>query len=291
MRTPTFLLLLLTTAASCSTAGTSGARSPDRRPLILLTNDDGIDAPGLRAALEILEGLGDVLVAAPARNSSGVSQSIEINQTVRVIPIARESPKDPLYAVEGPPATCVLLAVEHLAKGRKIDLVVSGINTGENVGLDIACSGTVGAARIAADLGIPAIALSLAYGSKEFRSAAEASARLIREALDRGREGTAPGTVINVNFPRHPPSEWKRWVLAAPGGRGFALRYELHPPAGADPAPDVLFEPKLALAKGPFPEGSDAARLAEGHVTVTVLGAIAADSDLAERLQDWSCFR
>lgn len=264
---------------SVSCAGPQPGDSPERWPFILLTNDDGVDAPGLKALHEELKKIGDVLVVAPAANSSGSSQSLPVEGAVHV----KKLPESGTYAVEGPPALCVLLAVENLAEGRRLDLVVSGINNGENLGLDIPISGTIGAARMAADLGIPAIAFSLAYGSKEHRAAAELSVKLVREALKRGLD---PGLIVNVNFPRSPPSEWKKPLIAPPGGRGFALGFKRK----EGPGEDLVFEPHLAFFKGLRPEGSDSWAFSEGHVTVTPLATFGSTPDAAKALASWSFF-
>ncbi len=281
-------LMILCLIIARGTAEERKDAAPPRRPLILLTNDDGIEAAGLKAVLEELEKVGEVLVAVPARDWSGASQSIRLDGTLRVKAVGREAGKGPMFAVGGPPATCVLLAAEHLARGRRFDLAVSGLNHGENLGLDLPCSGTVGAARMAADLGIPAVALSLAYGSKEFRAAAEASLPLLRAALETGREGEwEKGLVLNANFPRGAPSSWKKPVLVRPGGRGFILTHRAKEPEDGE----MLFEPHLGLAPGPFPEGSDARAMAEGHVTVTPAGNAAASPEVYKSLAAWKIFR
>ncbi|MBI4585483.1 MAG: 5'/3'-nucleotidase SurE [Planctomycetes bacterium] len=284
-------LTFMTIACMIFAGGTAEERkegAPSRRPFILLTNDDGFEAAGLKAILEELEKVGEVLVAAPARDRSGASQSIQLDGPVRVRAVAREGGGEPVYAVDGPPATCVLLAAEHLARGRRFDLAVSGLNHGENLGLDLPSSGTVGGARMAADLGIPAVALSLAFGSKEFRAAAGASLPLIRAALEQGRAGEwEKGLVLNANFPRGAPAAWKKPVLVRPGGRGFVLMHRVNDPQGGE----MLFEPHLGLAAGPFPEGSDARALAEGHITVTPAGNAPANGEVYKSLAAWKIFR
>ena len=112
-----------------------------RRPLILLTNDDGIESAGIKALMKELPREADVFVVAPATNKSGVSQSLTYRGDIKVF--KREVPEElkdlerkplALYAVEGTPATCVLLGAGNLSKGRSIDMVVSGINPGSNIG-------------------------------------------------------------------------------------------------------------------------------------------------------------
>jgi len=262
-----FLLVLAFLAAWPPAKATTEEPAP--RPLILLTNDDGVSAPGLHAVAAALSRMGDVVIAAPARNSSGSSQSLQLGEVIRVRKL--ETPPDSgltVHAIDGPPATCVVLALEHLIKGRKVDIVVSGINRGQNVGLDVGMSGTVGAARMAADLGLPAIAFSLALGSKDLETAASRAAAITAEALERK---LATGSVLCVNFPRHPAAEWKRPLVTVPAGRGFRLAHELLSSAG----PDSVYDPQMPEAEGPFPDGSDTKAIAEGHVSVCPLGTVA----------------
>ncbi|HKC11700.1 MAG TPA: 5'/3'-nucleotidase SurE [Vicinamibacteria bacterium] len=194
MRRPAvvFSLLLLVTAAEAA----------DRRPRILLSNDDGIEAPGLLAAYAELARLGEVTVAAPAENQSGVGHGITYVEPimVKVIePLVRaEGGQGPWYRIAARPATCVRLALTSLL-AEKPDLVVSGINRGDNAGLTIYVSGTLGAAREAAFDGIPAVAASLVSSTRmDYAPGAAVIARIASEALKRG---LPPGTFLSVNVP------------------------------------------------------------------------------------------
>ena len=178
-------------------------RAADRRPRILLSNDDGISAAGLLAAYVELARVGDVTVAAPAENQSGVGHGITYAEPIMMREI------DPLVNVEGAvgkwyriaakPATCVRLALASLLPERP-DLVVSGINRGDNTGLTVYVSGTLGAAREAAFDGIPAIAASQAIGTNmDYRPGAALLGRLAADVLRRG--GVPRGTLLSVNVP------------------------------------------------------------------------------------------
>jgi 5'-nucleotidase len=173
------------------------------RPRILLANDDGISAPGLRAAYAELARLGEVTVAAPAENQSGASHGITYAEPIMVDEI------DPLVQVEGKqgrwfrisarPATCVRLALTSLLPPEKPDLVVSGINKGDNAGLTLYISGTLGAAREAAFDGIPSIAASLVESpNMDYGPGAVVVGRIAAEVLKRG---LPPGTFLSVNLP------------------------------------------------------------------------------------------
>ena len=128
--------------------------------IILATNDDGVYAPGLWASVQALREVGDVVVAAPDREQSGVGTAITLNNPVHVREVMPLIEGVRAYAVEGTPADSTILGVESLV-GEKIDLVVSGINPGANMGNDVFISGTVGAALQAFFRGIPAIAVSV----------------------------------------------------------------------------------------------------------------------------------
>jgi 5'-nucleotidase len=167
---------------------------------LLLTNDDGIYAGGLQALYNIFCHHHDVTVVAPDRERSAVGHGITLQSPLRC---KRVNLKNELkgYAVNGLPADCIKLGVHELIKG-KPDLVISGINQGANVGVNINYSGTVAAAKEAALNGIPAIAASIFHGSKLHFSEA---ARLIKKLADKVREeGLELGTFLNVNFPDLP---------------------------------------------------------------------------------------
>jgi 5'-nucleotidase len=133
-----------------------------KRPLILLTNDDGVCSPGLRAVAQAVHDLGDLLITAPAKQQSGASRShpFPLDRTVTNTTIAINGDSYPAHSAQVSPATAVSLGVLQLAP-RKIDLCISGINYGENIGSGVTISGTVGAAIEAACYGIPALALSV----------------------------------------------------------------------------------------------------------------------------------
>jgi 5'-nucleotidase len=174
--------------------------SPDR-PLILITNDDGIDANGIAALVSALDGLGDLAVVAPEREQSAVGHAITVRDPVRAHSWPVELGHRDVWAraVTGTPADCVKLACQKLLP-RRPDLVVSGINHGPNTAVNVIYSGTVSAATEATILGVPAIAVSLCSWDPE--ADFEGAGRYAREIADRVlREGLAPGTLLNVNVP------------------------------------------------------------------------------------------
>lgn len=168
------------------------------RPLLLLTNDDGIDAPGLLVFHDFLRlRAWDIVVAAPDREQSGVSQALTLRR-----PLKFETLRPGWHAVAGTPADCVNLALFHLLP-RFPDLVLSGINRGYNLGEDVYYSGTVAGAMEARILGARALAFSAGYhaAEPEFSRAAAVAIRVIELVLERGN---GPETVLNVNIPPEP---------------------------------------------------------------------------------------
>jgi 5'-nucleotidase len=176
-------------------------QSASDRFTILLSNDDGYDAPGLRALTEALRPIGQIIVAAPTFEQSGKGHGLTLRE-----PIAVSERKQPngttWYSIEGPPATCVRLALESLLT-RRPDLVISGINRGDNLGITVYHSGTVGAAREAAIVGLPAIAVSIRGDDATTYAAAASFVRNLVEEL-RAKNALKPGLFLNVNVPVGP---------------------------------------------------------------------------------------
>ena len=164
-------------------------------PHIVLTNDDGIAAPGLRALVKELDGLGTISVVAPSRERSAAAQSLTLRQ-----PIYCEQVAEREWSVDGTPADAMIIAL-HTLFPRPPDLVISGINRGGNLGENIYYSGTVGAAMEAAINHIPAVAISVAYRGKDFNfePAAKFARKLAPVVL---KEGLPKGVVLNVNVPQ-----------------------------------------------------------------------------------------
>ena len=173
---------------------------------ILLTNDDGINAPGISALFESIEPMGDITVVAPDTERSAVGHAITLSDPLRVEKVNKRG-KFFGYAVSGTPADCVKIAVWALLED-KPDIVVSGINLGNNTGISIIYSGTVSAATEGMILEIPSIAISLAaYKKPDFSYAAKFAKKLVNLVL---KNGLPVRTLLNVNVPNVPESEIKR---------------------------------------------------------------------------------
>jgi 5'-nucleotidase len=162
--------------------------------LILVSNDDGIQSEGLHSLVEALRSLGDVVVVAPDREQSAASHSLTMHRPLRLREI-----ESGMFSVDGTPTDCILLGMNRVLRDRRPDLVVSGINKGENLGDDIAYSGTVSAAMEGARLGISSFAVSLAARRDFcFDLAAEFACRLARRIIEWGPGNPA---LLNVNVP------------------------------------------------------------------------------------------
>ena len=166
------------------------------RPLFLLSNDDGVNAAGLRAAAEALEGQGDVIIAAPDRERSATSHSISLDR-----PLRADEVRPGVFSIDGTPVDCVYLALLHLCP-RRPDLVISGINHGYNLGSDVFYSGTVAAAVEGALRGVPGIALSLERKTPQsYAAAASFVSALVAAILARGVAALPGNGILNVNLP------------------------------------------------------------------------------------------
>jgi len=190
------LVVVLAPATGAWAAGNGGL-------FILLSNDDGYDAPGLRALAEALAPLGTVMVAAPQENNSGVGHATTTREFVRVRDV-EIVPGVKGWAIAARPATCVRMALENLLEGKQPDVVVSGINRGENLGIVVNYSGTLGAAREAAIAGVAAIAVSMGGNDlADYKRTAEFTRELIVQLKAGGR--LKPGLFLNINAPAGEP--------------------------------------------------------------------------------------
>ncbi|OGR24357.1 MAG: 5'/3'-nucleotidase SurE [Desulfuromonadales bacterium GWD2_54_10] len=181
---------------------------------IMVTNDDGVHAPGILALAEALRALGEVTVVAPDRERSAAGHSLTLHSPLRVFEL-----RPGFFAVDGTPTDCVNMGIHSLLPFRP-DLVVSGINHGANLGDDITYSGTVAAAMEATLMGIPAIAVSLASfeRSDHFPAAAQVALRVARQVRD---NGLPVDTFLNVNVPNCPASEMNPPLITRQGKRSF----------------------------------------------------------------------
>ncbi len=177
------------------------------KPLILVTNDDGITAPGIRKLIEIMSSIGEILVVAPDKPQSGTGHAITINNTLYLHKVSKEGAVIAEYSCSGTPVDCVKLAVNEILK-RKPDLCVSGINHGSNSSINVIYSGTMSAAVEAGIEGIPAIGFSLSdfSWSADFDAAEKYIKQVAIQVLE---NGLPEGVVLNVNIPKIKEKEIK----------------------------------------------------------------------------------
>lgn len=225
---------------------------------ILVSNDDGVHADGIRVLSEALSALADVVVVAPDRNHSGASHSLTLENPLRVESMAHNG----FIAVKGTPTDCVHLAVNELLKPLP-DMVVSGINHGANLGDDVIYSGTVAAATEGRHLGLPAMAVSL-VGSQHFASAAHYACRLVQGLM---RRPLPADQILNVNVPDLPLAQIKGIRVTRLGCR--------HPAEAViveqDPRGRSIYWIGPPGATQDAGEGTDFAAIEAGFVSITPL--------------------
>jgi 5'-nucleotidase len=169
-------------------------------PLILVTNDDGITAPGIRTLIHAMNQLGDVVVVAPDSPQSGMGHAITLHDSLRLKPMSIDAGPQTEYACSGTPVDCVKLAVHEVLKDRKPDLIVSGVNHGSNASVNVIYSGTMSAAVEGAMQGVPSIGFSLLdyTWDADFRPVEPYLKQIAQDAL---AHGLPEGVCLNVNFP------------------------------------------------------------------------------------------
>ncbi len=188
---------------------------------ILISNDDGVYAPGIKILKEVLEEIAEVFVVAPLEERSTTGHTLTLDHPLRMAKI-----EDNVYGCSGYPADCALMGIGQLLKDKKPDLVVSGINRGGNLGQDIYYSGTVAAAREATFRGIPAISVSLVvdlFGQRKGESHYISAAKFIKKLVKANvHTEISPMTLLNVNVPNLPESEIKGIDITKLGFRRYS---------------------------------------------------------------------
>ena len=247
----------------------------DTRPCLLVTNDDGIDAPGLSALVEAVGHLGRVVVVAPDRERSGAGHALTLGRPLRV----RSRGAD-RFEVDGTPTDCVHLGVFNLTGGRPPRLVLSGINRGANLGDDVTYSGTVAGALEGTLLRIPSVAFSVerdVVGQADYRVAAKLAAHIAEKVI---ALGLPPGVLLNVNVPLGTP---KGIRITRQGTRTYrAGAIERHDPSG---------RPYYWIAGAditPADESDgDHAAIRDGYVSITPLHADMTHEPSRGVLESW----
>jgi 5'-nucleotidase len=248
---------------------------------ILVTNDDGIAAPGLAVLVEIARELSsDVWCVAPETNQSGTSHSLTLHQPLRMRKI-----DDRTFAVAGTPTDCVIMAVRHLLADERPALVLSGVNDSSNVAEDVTYSGTVAGAMEGTILGIPSIALSLmTVGVRDgatihWDTARAHGPKLIRSLLE---AGWPMGTLLNVNFPAVAPDAVNGVMITRQGIRD---QDSLAIDQRADPWGKPYYWFGFRYRPSTLVEGTDLAALAAGQISVTPLSLDLTNDHVATELR------
>ena len=234
---------------------------------ILLTNDDGIDAPGLRVLESIAKEISsDLWIVAPRVEQSGKARSFSFGSPLRLYE------RDPRrFSVEGTPVDCVMLAVHHLMRGKRPDLILSGVNRGQNIAEDVTYSGTVSAAAEGAILGIPSIALSQAFGldgtslSLHWETAEAHAPSLIKRLIKRSWPSDI---VLSVNFPHRAPSDVEGTRITRQGKREQPF---FHVEERIDPRGQSYYWFGFKRKQGQTEEGTDLHAIYGGYISITPL--------------------
>jgi len=243
---------------------------------ILISNDDGVSAPGIKILADVLSSLGEVIVVAPDRNRSGASSSLTIENPIRMNETSLG-----YYAVSGTPADCVHIAHNTILKGELPDIVVSGINMGANLGDDVLYSGTVAAAIEGRFLGVPALAISMASREcNNLKTAALVARQLVKQLLT---DDLGADRLLNVNVPDCSMDELNGYqvtrlghrhrenvVISATDARKLPI-YWLAPPASAKDAS----------------VGTDFYAIEQSSVSITPLQADLTAYNAFDQIADW----
>jgi 5'-nucleotidase len=247
---------------------------------ILLTNDDGIDAPGLHALRQIAGELSDeVWVVAPETNQSGSGHSLSLNEPLRMREVSER-----VYAVRGTPTDSIIMGARHVLKDKRPDLVLSGVNRGANLAEDVTYSGTIAGAFEGTQLGIRSLALSQAYGyergdAPRWETVIAHAPKLIRQLLD---EEWPPGVLMNVNFPDCAPDAIAGLIVTRQGKRDQNLLL-------VDERRDTWGNPYYWLGferrRSNPAEGTDLWAVYNNHISVTPLYMNLTHVDMHGRLK------
>jgi 5'-nucleotidase len=231
----------------------------------LLSNDDGINAPGLVALEKIAHELSDdVWIVAPESEESGASRKLTLTQPLRIREVAKQR-----YAVQGTPTDSVLMGVIHVLKDHRPDLILSGVNRGSNMADDVTYSGTIAAAMEGTALGIPSIALSQSTlfdeGPVKWACAEQHAPTLIRKLRE---VGWPKDVIININFPDVAPDAVKRIEVTSQGKRDQSMSNLIE---RTDARGNPYFWLGFSRVRSNPPEGTDLRAIYDGRISVTPL--------------------
>lgn len=244
---------------------------------ILVSNDDGVFAPGLSALVTALQAVGEVVVVAPDRERSAISHAITMHKPLRAQPVNIAGCTG--WAVSGTPADCVMLGLRELLD-EPPDLVVSGINRGANLGEDVWYSGTVGAAMEGAMAGVPAMAVSVvARVEVDFRAAAQFAAQLATGVVNR----LEPDLMLNINVPNLAPEAITGVELCRQGRRHYQTAFERR----SDPRGGTYYWLGSGCPQDELTPGTDVAAVEAGRIAVTPVSLDLTREGVLDSVHGW----
>lgn len=253
---------------------------------ILISNDDGIMAPGIRALAARLSQEHEVTVVAPSKEQSGVGHSITYFTPIFSHPRRIPGVDAAAYAVDGSPVDCVKFGIGCIMDETP-DLVVTGINQGPNIGMDVFPSGTVNSAIAGVIAGVPAIAVSLVdFESSDFEASAEVAARLVHFVKD---HPIPRGMLLNLNVPALPLEEIKGICVVPLEPSGLPFRYETREGPMNRCYHWLMIDGERAWSRAETPD-SDCAAVACGYASITPVRIDMSDYDYIEKLKESGCF-
>ncbi len=249
---------------------------------ILVSNDDGINAPGIKTTIKIAKALSDeVWVVAPTEEMSGASHSLSLSKPLRMKKLGPRR-----FAVGGTPTDCVMVATRHLMKDKLPDLILSGVNFGQNIAEDVSYSGTVAVAKEGTLLGIPSIAMSQAINFADpigtrmprFEVAEKFAPAIIRKLL---KAQWQKGTLININFPDIGPREKPEICVTKQGRRDKRI---LGLEARTEPYGNTYFWYSFERHLSTPHKGTDIEAIMQGNISITPLHMDHTSASLTKKL-------
>jgi len=269
-----FVIALMVIPSGASAQNASPAQQPYR---ILISNDDGCEAPGIKALFERLKSLGEVTVAAPTTNQSLIGHSLTFGRGMAVE--SWEVEGNLWFAIAATPATCVRMALISLVP-QLPDIVISGINKGENTGVVAFSSGTVACAREAAYRNIPAIAVSLEEGQQmDYAASADFAAQLLLEVKKRG---LPDGSYLNVNFPALAADQIKEVLITRQDMRPADEHYSKKTSAEGKTEYWSVYSPLTGGEKD-----TDTWALTQGYISITAMTIDQTLPELSDFIRRW----
>ncbi len=241
------------------------------KPRILVCNDDGIHGPGLPPLVSAMRRLGSVTVVVPDQERSADSHSLTLHKPIRIREV-----RPGTFTLNGSPADCARLGILEIMK-EKVDLVVSGINRGYNLGEDVVYSGTVAAAREATLIGVPAVAFSHAPESSAYAASAAWALKIARKIL---KSGLPEGVLLNVNFPG---GAIKRPQIVRLGQRIYSKDVTKR----SDPRGGHYYWLAGTKVTSVRAKGTDVTAIMEGHASITPLHLDSTDFTMLDTLRVW----